>query len=602
VIAQVLRHGRASVAALALATACAASHEVTVVQEVTVRLGPSDSAWSGHGPSARYLAAAREVGRVLGHRLVLEIDPALEPSTVEALESALTGDLEFLASELDRWQKRDADLYDQARRRLTRIVARYRPGSAQARPEAHVDPDGAVVVDLPAQTDDVIAIGAVTSCVERESKKAIAAAWAGRDPGSLRPPEQAEYAKWLDGDFDDRSVAPRERLARIPLALRLLSTAGDGSTATRAQTFLVDSLNDFARGRWDGEPSAAPAADALASWLERDFPRLPDEQRHEVITRLLDSSAKQPRLLECAFRLSVRVVDAWRDAGHPLRDPSQEHAGARVGSEAWPVVEEVVCPRPKDERDNRSLVPHCSGGIVRLALATPAGATRLGELLAERKDPILVEQAILSAGRGSAGDADRRRFALVRAVESDPACLRRALRVLAEDVAENVSDATRDVWIVEMRRLWLAHPGARGTILYVLVHLDRYGHGDVHWSDFASDFGARVTADEAKAYLDEGYRAISLAWIVWPTFARGFSRAALLRPLLEAYVENPLVHTFYPQDPYQSFLHIRDRLCEERARQDLSDLSAHFAALATAHPGSSFGSHSQTFDPRTACQ
>ncbi len=586
-------------AALALASACAASHEVIVVQEITVRLGPSEMAWSGHGPSARYLAAVSEVRRALGHPLFIEIDPALEPPTVEGLEFALTGELEFLASELDRWQKVDADLYDHARRRLTRIVARYRPGSAQAGPEAHFDPDGAVVVDLPAQTDDVVGIVAVTSFVERESRKAIAAAWAGRSPESLRPPEQAEYAKWLVGEYDDsRPAAARERLPRIRLALRLLPTAGDGATAKRVRRFLVDSLDDFARGRWDGDSSAAPVADALASWLERDFARLPDEQRQEVITRLLDPSAKDPRLRECAFRLSVRIVDAWREAGHPLQgDP-----GTRVGSEVWPVVEEVVCPRPKDNRDNRSLAPHCDGGIVRLALATEAGAARLGELLAARKDPVLVEQAILSVGRRGKDDADRRRFALLRAVESDPACLRRALRVLAEDVAENVSEASSDVWILEMRRLWLAHPAARGAILYVLAHLDRYGAGAVRWSDFASDFGARVAEDEAKAYLDEGYRAISLAWIVWPAFARDFSRAALLRPHLEAYCDDPLVRTFSPQDPYQSFLHIRDRLCEEHARQDLSDLSAHFAALARAHPGSGFGSYSQTFEPGTACR
>src|SRR6185436_11259028 len=120
--------------------------------------------------------------------------------------------------------------------------------------------------------------------------------------------------------------------------------------------------------------------------------------------------------------------------------------------------------------------------------------------------------------------------------------------------------------------LWLARPAARGSILYVLAHLDPYGNGKVDFADFAGDFGAPVSSDEAKAYFAEGYRALSLAHIVWPAFGE-FSRAALLRPLLDGYLADERVPRFSMRDPYEAMVRIRHRLCEEGAESDMRALS-----------------------------
>ncbi|HMI89316.1 MAG TPA: hypothetical protein VK550_34805, partial [Polyangiaceae bacterium] len=151
----------------------------------------------------------------------------------------------------------------------------------------------------------------------------------------------------------------------------------------------------------------------------------------------------------------------------------------------------------------------------------------------------------------------------------------------------------------EMRRLWLARPGARGTILYVLAHLDPYGNGKIDFADFAGDFGALVSAEEASAYFAEGYRALSLSHLVWPAFSRDFSRAAILRPLLDGYLADPRVHHFSMRDPYEAMLRIRHRLCEEGAEADLRALSSYFAVRAKERPGEGLDDMKKTFDPQT---
>jgi hypothetical protein len=312
------------------------------------------------------------------------------------------------------------------------------------------------------------------------------------------------------------------------------------------------------------------------------------ETRGEVLDLLLGRGVKNPRLLACAFTLAERTVDAWRSAGHPL--PSEK--GPAMARE----FEAVVCPHPKSERDTRSLAPRCDGGIVRLAMRDPAGRARLGELLRSRKDPILVEHVMVSAGYSTYDGGAQSGFDFLRAVEADPRSLEMALRVLAE---EHAHGAVVDVWLAEMRRLWHARRGARGTILYVLAHLDPYGNGKVDFADFAGDFGAKVNAEEAKGYLAEGYRALSLAHIVWPAFDADFSRASILVPLLDAYVEDDRVPRFSMRDPYESLVRIRHRLCEEGADGDLRALSSYFAARVKARPGKGLDDMSKTFDPKT---
>jgi hypothetical protein len=568
------------------------SRSVTVVNDVTVSFdAPSDR--SPVDPkNARLNAAAREVRELLGHPLAVSIDASLAPEYQDGLDALLIDALEYLATALERDKKQGETMLRAARAKLARIVVRYAPGASREELGAKWDPSGAVVVTLNARAR-ALPMADVLWLLRASAEGEKSQEFAAREPESIPAADHAAYVKWLRGSLDPHGrVTDEERkarnAARVGLAVRFARKVEGDDNRKALLRFLVDTaLRDLAWGHMGQGSAADDAVQAIAGWLERDFASLPAEMRGDALDTLLGRGVKNTRLLECAFALSVRTIDAWRSAGHPL--PSEK--GGSIPRE----FEVVVCPHPKNDRDTRSLAPRCEGGIVRLAMRSEGSRARLGELLASRKDPILVEHVMVGAGYSTNEGGVAPAFALLRAVEGDLPCLRTALRVLAEDHAHG---AVIDVWMAEMRRLWLARPDARGSILYVLAHMDPYGNGRVDFSDFAGDFGAKVSMDEARAYFAEGYRALSLAPVVWPAFG-DFSRAAVIRPLLDAYVEDERVPRFSMRDPYESLVRIRHRLCEEGADADMRSLSAYFAVRVKERPGRGLDDMSKSFDPKT---
>ncbi|MET0593532.1 MAG: hypothetical protein ABW133_12590 [Polyangiaceae bacterium] len=583
----------ASVVVIGLA-GCGSSRGVTVVNDVSVTFDTPSDRLPVDPTNARLSAAAREVRELLGHPLAIVIDASLAPEYRDGFDRELISVYEDLAAGLEADKKKDETTLRAARAKLSHIVVRYAPAASRDELGPHWDPSGTLVVTVSSRSRALVPVGDVLWLLRETSEQDRAADFARRDPESVPAEEQAAYIKWLRGSFDARSFTKEEernarKLARIGLGVRFFRKVEGAENRTALLRFLVDTgLRDLAWDHAGKGPAVNDAAQTIAAWLERDFATLPVETRGEVLDVLLGRGVKNQRLLECAFTLSARTVDAWRSAGHPL--PSEK--GASIPRE----FEVVVCPHPKNDRDTRSLAPRCEGGIVRLAMQSASGRARLAELLRSRKDPIFVEHVMVSAGYSTYDGGAQTGFELLRAVEGDPASLRMALRVLAE---EHAHGAIIDVWIAEMRRLWLARPDARGTILYVLAHLDPYGNGKVDFGDFAGDFGAKVNGEEAKAYFTEGYRALSLAYVVWPAFDPDFSRAAIIRPFLDAYLEDDRVPRFSMRDPYESLVRIRHRLCEEGADADLRALSTYFAARVRARPGKGLDDMSKTFDPKT---
>ena len=581
-------------AALLVAISCGGSRSTTIVNDVSVTFDAPSDRLPVDPSNVRLSAAAREVRELLGHPLAIAIDVSLAPEYRDGFDSALIRVFEELATELDRAKAKDETTMRAAREKLTRIVVQYSPAASRDELVPRWDASGAVVVTVNAKSHVLVPVADVLWLLRESAEKELAAEFARREPESIPPADHGAYVRWLRGALDGHTrTSDDERkardLARIPLAVRFTRSAEGDEPRKSLLRFLIDSaLRDLAWDRYGSGPAAAEASRVVAAWLERDFATLPAESRADALDIVLGRSVKNARFLECAFTLAVRTVDEWRKAGHPL-------PGERAPSIPRE-FEIVVCPHPKNDRDTRSLAPRCEGGLVRLALASEAGRARLGELLASRKDPILVEHVMVSAGYSTYDGGIGQAFALLRAVETDLPLLRMALRVLAEDHAHG---AVVDVWVAEMRRLWFAQPAARGTILYVLAHLDPYGNGKVDFVDFAGDFGQPVSGEEAKAYLAEGYRALSLSPIVWPAFGRDFSRAALLTPLLDGYLADERVHRFSMRDPYEALVRIRHRLCEEGAAADLRALSSYFATRVQAHPGQGLDDMSKTFEPRT---
>jgi hypothetical protein len=568
------------------------SRGVTVVNDVTVSFDAPSDRLPVDPKNARLSAAAREVRELLGHPLSISLDPSLSPEYRDGLDNLLIEALEQLATALERDKKQGETTLRAARAKLARVIVRYAPGASREELGPKWDPSGGVVVTLNARSHG-LPISDILWLLRASAEGDQSREFAGRAPESIPAADHGAYVKWLRGSLDReaRSSGDEQKArqaARIGLAVRFTRKVEGDENRKALLRFLVETaLRDLAWGHMGQGAAVEDATQALAAWLEHDFATLPAETRGAALDTLLGRGVKSAPLLECAFALSVRTIDAWRSAGHPL--PSEK--GASIPRE----FEVVVCPHPKNDRDTRSLAPRCEGGIVRLAMQSEMGRARLGELLASRKDPILVEQVMVSAGYSTNDGGVAAAFALLRAVEGDLPCLRIGLRVLAEDHAHG---AVIDVWMAELRRLWHAHPDARGAILYVLAHLDPYNNGKIDFADFAGDFGAKVTDAEARAYLAEGYRALSLAHVVWPAFG-DFSRAAVFRPLLDGYVEDERVPRFSMRDPYESLVRIRHRLCEEGADSDMRVLSAYFAARVKERPGRGLDDMSKTFDPKT---
>jgi hypothetical protein len=579
---------------LSVMAASCASRSVTIVNDVSVSFDRPTDRLPVDPANLRLAAAAREVRELLGHPLTITLDVSLAPEYKDGLDSALTHVFEQLATELERAKRNDEPTLRRARDKLVRIVVRYAPAAQSEELQPCWDANGAVLVTVNAKSHALISVADILWLLRESAEKEQAAEFAKRDPEAVPAALHGAYVKWLRGAFDPRTRTTDEErrardLVRIRLAVRFARKA-EGSENRQAllRHLIGTALRDLAWERLGQGAAAKEASLAMASWLERDFATLPPDSRAEVLDTLLGRGVKDARLLECAFSLAVWTVDAWRNAGHPL--PGEK--GSSIPRE----FEVVVCPHPKNDRDTRSLAPRCEGGIVRLALSTEQGLARLGQLLASRKDPIVVEHVMVSAGYSTYEGGEKQGFALLRAVETDAPSLRMALRVLAE---EHAHGAAIDVWMAEMRRLWLTRPSARGTILYVLAHLDPYGNGKVDFADFIGDFGAPVSADEAKAYFAEGYRALSLARIVWPAFATDFSRAAILRPLLDGYLAEDRTGRSSARDAFQAMVGIRHRLCEEGADADLRALASYFAERVRERPGQGFDDLSKTFDPKT---
>ena len=116
---------------------------------------------------------------------------------------------------------------------------------------------------------------------------------------------------------------------------------------------------------------------------------------------------------------------------------------------------------------------------------------------------------------------------------------------------------------------------------------------------FQNDFGSRVSADELRAYLDEGYRALAFAWLVWPALAPDFAREPLLKPHLVQYVDDRRIHALAAGSSYEPLNNLRFRLCDERKTADLSALSRDMVDLLRTHPGQGLADMGKFSIPRS---
>src|SRR5262249_41339656 len=207
-----------------------------------------------------------------------------------------------------------------------------------------------------------------------------------------------------------------------------------------------------------------------SAFLAREFPRMTDDEKLATLKDVFVEGFNGKGYLPFAFPgldkmgFALGVLDAWARAGHP---------GALREERVNPLFEYVACPHPKNDRGDRSLVPHCDYHLYRFAMADPARTKRLVDAILPKNDAVLDETAFVAVRFARSGDALATLVTLWRAVDANPTAWNAAARVIAEELA-GTSD--RPTLVDEVRRQWRAHPDRRGALLYVLAEADPYGN------------------------------------------------------------------------------------------------------------------------------
>jgi hypothetical protein len=273
------------------------------------------------------------------------------------------------------------------------------------------------------------------------------------------------------------------------------------------------------------------------------------------------------------FAFGLATADAWIKAGHPTTWTDK-------GSVAT-LYEYVVCPHPKDARGARSTDPHCERGWYLDALSTPQGKKRLVDALVSRQDRDLVDAAFMTFRWQHSTTT----FDVLHALEPDATVWKMASDLLLEDFLQNADKGTV---LDEAAHAWRDLPDRRGYALAYLAESDRFNNRAVAWSDLHRRLGAKVEQADFAAFLDVRTLSLSRAWIVWPALTAGWSRADVLVPRLDRWLDDNLVRIDDYQYPARAVGEMIRLLCEEGARADLAKLGAFFAARQKSHPSESW--------------
>jgi hypothetical protein len=271
---------------------------------------------------------------------------------------------------------------------------------------------------------------------------------------------------------------------------------------------------------------------------------------------------------------ALAIVDAWIATGHPVRSATPR--------ELQDLYDEVVCPFSKDERGHRTEAARCDRALYEFAFDMGAAPhRRFVEHLLAKKDPLFTETTFFNAQRLRGEATTPRMLGLWRAVESDAGAWETGARV----IGDQVEAMEKHVLVDELGREWKAHPDRRGPLLFLFTAADRHGNGAVDWARFSQQSGAPVSQAEFAGFVGWSPLSISNARLVWPTLGRGWSRADLLVPRLDAYVDDPLVQQNDSQDPARAIHEVVKLLCAEGQLADLAKVHGYFQSRIAFHAG-----------------
>ncbi len=593
------------VLALSLA-ACAAStpQAVNVQSHVSVTVLPSPEELPFDPADARLEEASAELASLAGHPIGFEFDVALLPDWRVGFQDMLISSIESVARDLDQLKRDKPLVFARSAALLQRVVSRY-DATVTDRTRAKLDANSGVLTLTGPATRWGVERGETAEALEDEYTRWESGRFAAVRAQDVSAGERRSYFEFLterrDRAYDSREPRQPDPDAVIgAVALSSLIAGSDPQLAADVRAWLVSAVSDFAGAyNHEGERVVAlpawsrwrRAEAAWVAWANANLASMSAEEKLALVEWVFVRTRGADGAYHAAtfafpgfdrFAFGLAIADAWAHAGHPR------------GREPLPpgqidLFAAVVCPIDVAVDGATSSTGRCDYVWYRDTLDDAATTRRLTDALLARRDLDLVGAVFTAIDFMPApGDKLASLFALTHALDADDAAWKRAFHVVADDRAE-AGEGPR--WVDEARRQWAGHSARHGTLLYALAAVDRYGDSNnVGWERFADTFGAPLDARDFAAYLGEGVRAMSLARVVWPALSPGWSRAAVLVPRLDAYLDDPAARRYDRQDPGGALGAIARRLCAEGAVADMVQIRAHLEQRIATHPGEDYAS------------
>lgn len=557
----------------------------------------------------RLQEAAEQMTKLAEHPIELRFDAALLSELRASFEEALTTGVENIARDLSDAKEREPKIFAFGAPLIKRVFCKN--DAIVTEDDAKIDvKTGEVTITMPRRSRSLIPRGAIHAVMEDAFDDELDRRFSNVEP---------EQADDVDSYFDyltESRHARRERradlttqdgLANDPYALTIdriarlsLRAPHDGvakSVASRIEDHLVDASSYFVQAYDDApaEVQRAPqntafhrAEASYVAWLNRSVDQLSPKAHAEILrsTAVLpfnrDRHPGDGTFVSFAFpgfdwmSAALAVVDAWILAGHPIGTASREKQN---------LYDEIVCPYPRDENGKRSLSPRCGHELYEYAFAmNPATRQKFISYLLNKKDRLLTETTFVNLMRLRRETETGGMISAWRAIESDTAQWRVAATVIGEELAPAGGEPRQ--LIDEAARIWRAHPERRGAALFILSEVDQYGNGSVDWPRFPGSFGAPISQAEFASYLDFNFRGISNAHVMWSALGK-FSRADVIVPRLDKYIDDPRVRRNNLQDPERAIGQIVSLSCDEGSVADLAKIHGYFQSRIAFHGGDS---------------
>jgi hypothetical protein len=405
---------------------------------------------------------------------------------------------------------------------------------------------------------------------------------------------------------DDVANDPKATVVLKMIAFAPLVSRRDAALGTKARDWLAERYELFGMA-YLHKPAAvsdAPAGSpwkraerAWVDWMNASFEGLSDEKKKTALVEMLGftmpfnndegivwNDFAYPGLK--TYEMGLSVIDRWLKAGHPAAN------GRRSDDKQLQLFLAIASPVKRNSQNSWSVetIERRKNWYFHAMRTDELKKRLLAEVLA-RKDDVFTETVFANLlytsihfhGHYAKDKRDEWGDFLFfwRGVEADQRQWKIATRVLAEG---ELGDDTKRALYDESAHLWRRYPWARGTLLYYLGVGIWYPRDLVPWKDFGRVFGAPLTAKEVSDFLSVSPRSVAALPNMWPALGRGFSRADLLVPHLDRFVEDPLTHAWNFQDPYETFKDIVNNLRDEKASADLGRLHTYFKKRVADHP------------------